>query len=226
MNELSVFVDESGDFGEYESHSPFYIVSLVFHEQSVDISAELTRLRDFMKLRGLPDYTVHAGPLIRRDNEYRGFDLDERKRIFDNLFNFLRVVDISYHPIIIEKKQLVDDVDLVYRITKQLSAFLNEHNQTFMSYDRVIVYYDYGQSELAKILVSVFNAKLTNVVIRKIAPANYKLLQAADMLCTLELLSFKSERKMLSKSETVFFKSARNLHRYYLRVLKKKRFGK
>ena len=31
MKELSVFVDESGDFGQYEQHSPFYIISLVMH---------------------------------------------------------------------------------------------------------------------------------------------------------------------------------------------------
>ena len=32
--ELSVFVDESGDFGEYDHHAPYYIISLVFHNQS------------------------------------------------------------------------------------------------------------------------------------------------------------------------------------------------
>lgn len=35
--ELSVFVDESGDFGEYDYHAPYYIISLVFHNQSHDI---------------------------------------------------------------------------------------------------------------------------------------------------------------------------------------------
>ena len=33
MRELSVFVDESGDFGEYDYHSPYYIITLVFHNQ-------------------------------------------------------------------------------------------------------------------------------------------------------------------------------------------------
>lgn len=26
MKELSIFIDESGDFGEYDYHSPWYIV--------------------------------------------------------------------------------------------------------------------------------------------------------------------------------------------------------
>ena len=31
MKEISIFVDESGDFGEYNHISPFYIVTMVFH---------------------------------------------------------------------------------------------------------------------------------------------------------------------------------------------------
>jgi len=41
MKELSVFVDESGDFGPSEYHSPYYIVTLVFHDQSADIGKTL-----------------------------------------------------------------------------------------------------------------------------------------------------------------------------------------
>ena len=33
MRELSIFIDESGDFGEYDYHSPWYIVTMVFHNQ-------------------------------------------------------------------------------------------------------------------------------------------------------------------------------------------------
>ena len=42
--ELSIFVDESGDFGDYAEHSSYYIVSMVFHDQSVNIMAEINEL--------------------------------------------------------------------------------------------------------------------------------------------------------------------------------------
>ena len=96
--------------------------------------------------------------------------------------------------------------------------------ETFICYDRIAVYYDYGQMELTSILVSVFNAVLHNVEFKKILPAYYKLFQVADMLCTLELLAVKAERKMLSKSEILFFSSERNLYKSYLRAIYRKRF--
>ena len=52
MKELSVFVDESGDFGQYEQHSPFYIISLVMHDQSVDITNDLNKLEKEMRYQG------------------------------------------------------------------------------------------------------------------------------------------------------------------------------
>lgn len=38
---LSVFIDESGDFGPYEPHSPYYLVALVLHEQNFDITEDI-----------------------------------------------------------------------------------------------------------------------------------------------------------------------------------------
>ena len=49
MKELSVFVDESGDFGEYEKHAPYYIITMILHDQSVDISAEISKLNEALK---------------------------------------------------------------------------------------------------------------------------------------------------------------------------------
>ena len=224
MKELSVFIDESGDFGAYEPHAPYYILTLVFHDQATDVTKSINQLNTAVSNSGLPDYTIHTGPLIRREGEYLHLSLLERKQIFNFLYNFVRVSDISYRTFIIEKKQFVENIDLNVQITKKLSVFLFEHMEKFMYYDRIVVYYDYGQMDLTNILVSVFNTVLQNVKFKKILPVNYKLFQAADMLCTLELLSKKSEKKTLSKSELLFFTSERDLHKSYLRAIFRKRF--
>ena len=42
---LSVFIDESGDFGAYEHHAPYYLVAMVLHDQSVDITSDIRGIR-------------------------------------------------------------------------------------------------------------------------------------------------------------------------------------
>jgi len=223
MKVLSIFCDESGDFGEYEPHSPFYIVSLVFHEQDKDIDDDIYRLNSQIRNYGLPDHTIHTAPLIRNEGLYGNMPLQDRKRIFNSLYNFVRKANITYHNLVVDKKQCVIETDLVVKLSKQLSSFLREHIIDFLDYDQIICYYDYGQRELTNILVTALNVALNNVEFRKVSPAEYRLFQAADLLCTMELLTAKSERKALSKSEILFFRSERDLNKQYLRALKLKR---
>jgi hypothetical protein len=223
MKTLSIFIDESGDTGSYDHRSPYYLVSLVFHDQACDISPNIQRLQTAVKQAGYPDCIVHAGPLIRREKEFSELIMLERKRIFNCLYNFTRTVDITYHTLSVEKKQLQHELDLMVRLVKGFSTFFREHQAFLLSYDRVIVYYDHGQSELNSILVSLFSSWLNNVEFRKVTPADYKLFQAADMLCTLELLALKAENKTLSKSELAFFASPRDFYKGYLNAIRKKK---
>ena len=224
MKELSVFVDESGDFGAYDHHAPYYLVTLVFHDQSANILPDIQRLQSIMRDCGITENTVHTGPLIRRESEYRNLSVLERRKIFNFLFNFVRAIDVTYETVVVEKKQLSDERDLNAQLSKQIGAFLRSRLEALSAYDKVIVYYDKGQAELTRILVSVFNAILQNVEFRTVIPADYKLFQAADMLCTLELLSLKYAAKASTNSERLFFPSDRNFRKNFIRPMSKKRF--
>ena len=50
MKELSIFVDESCDFGETDDKQSYYIVSFVFHDQGNDISEEVKHLEKSITL--------------------------------------------------------------------------------------------------------------------------------------------------------------------------------
>ena len=75
MHELSIFVDESGDFGEYSSNSPYYLVTFVIHEQNNSITQQIDRLNECINNIGQNIKAVHAAPIIRREEIYKNFDI-------------------------------------------------------------------------------------------------------------------------------------------------------
>lgn len=81
MKELSIFVDESGDFGEYAYHSPYYIISFVLHDQGNSINQDLALLENELRNIGYPNHCIHVGPTIRQEEEYRDVDIETRQKI-------------------------------------------------------------------------------------------------------------------------------------------------
>ena len=222
MNELSIFVDESGDFGEFDPRAPFYILSLVIHDQRVSISDDLSLLESEMRNIGWPNHCVHAGPIIRAEHEYKEISLYERQQIIRRLMTFTRKLEIRYKALFVEKRKGTDEIAITGMLSKQLADFIRQNESFFNGYDTVKVYYDNGQTEVTKILVSVFTTLLSNVVFIKVIPSEYRLFQVADLICTLKLTELKLDKKTLSKSEQYFFQDERTFRKNYLKPLVKK----
>lgn len=218
-----MFIDESGDFGPYEHHAPYYIITLVFHDQESDISAQVSHLRRHIAEQGLSEsHAIHSVPLIRRERDYGGTDLTARRKLFRSLFTFMRLCRISYKSFVFRKRELGDHDKMVSRISREVSLFIREHLEFFQSFDRVIVYYDNGQKEITNLVNTLFNAFL-EADARKVSPSDYSLFQAADMFCTLTLLEEKLENEGLNNSEKEFFTSTRDLKKNYLKPLEPKK---
>ena len=62
MKELSIFIDESGDFGAYDYHSPYYIITMVFHDQTIDIREPVFKLNQELAYLNLNGLCIHTGP--------------------------------------------------------------------------------------------------------------------------------------------------------------------
>ena len=90
-------------------------------------------------------------------------------------------------------------------------------------FDKVIVYYDNGQRELGSILNAIFSIQLSNVEFRKAEPQKYRLLQAADFLCAIDLLKIKRDENRLSKGEKQFFYKPNELKKTFIKGISKKR---
>ena len=224
MREYSIFCDESGTFSKYNARAPYYITTFVLHDQAESIAEMVEKLDTALASFQIRTRTVHAGPLIRREDEYEFTDIITRRKIFQRLFVFTRTCRIAYQPFIVDKRHITDEKTLSDLLSNQIRAFLLSNLAFFQGYDRIVLYYDYGQSELTKLLKDTCGEILSNLEIRKVRPVDYKLFQAADLLCTLELLAQKAENKALSRSELAFFHSERELRRTYLKPIQQKRF--
>jgi len=221
MKELSVFVDESGDFGEYEKHSPYYLITLVLHDQEEDISDQLAHLETELSNMGFPEHCIHTGPIIRKEEEYRYLDLEVRQKLMKRMMGFVRRLNIQCSSFYIEKRKIDDPLTAVSLLSKQIASFIKEHLEYFVSFDVVKVYYDNGQVEVNKILASVFNTLLENVEFRKVLPSSYRLFQVADLICTIRLAELKLDNHQLSSSERRFFKDERTLKKNYIKPIKR-----
>ena len=225
MSTLSVFIDESGDFGPYSPHSPYYIITLLFHDQSKDISSQVEHLRTHVKEMGFDEsHAIHSAPLVRREKDYVALDLPSRRKLFRYLLTFMRLCDISYRSFVFKKREYPEHDALVSRMSKEVGGFVRDNLSFFQGFDEIVVYYDGGQKEITNIINAVFNV-LLDADIRRVTPSDYRLFQAADMACTLELLDLKYSSSSLSASELEFFRGERNLHKNNLKVAYGKRFG-
>lgn len=220
---LSIFIDESGDFGAYESHCPYYLVSMVMHDQRIEIKDNLICLDEHLQRLGYPNHAIHTGPLIRREAVYANDTVESRKKLFNSLFHFTRQLNFRYICVSIRKSECRDEIDMASHLSRAISEELRRNKEYLESFDKVIIYYDNGQIELTKILTSIFNSLFFNVEFRKVQPVNYRLFQVADLICTLELLSIKERNHLLTKSEEMFFGSVKELKKSYLRPLQKKK---
>lgn len=180
MKELSVFIDESGDFGDYDPRSPFYIISMIVHDQSNNISAQVRALDEALKNTALKRDFIHVGPLIRREDEYKYMTAEERLRILKKFINFTTKVEFLYETFYIRKKHIGDDYEMISKLARQLSDFIKRHYPYFLSFDTVKLYYDNGQAGVMKILISVFTALFENTDYKKALQKDYKLLQVAE----------------------------------------------
>lgn len=219
---LSVFIDESGDFGTYDYHAPYYLVTMVLHDQSVDISANINTLEEHMRNLGYEHHAVHTGPLIRRESVYVNDMMENRLKLFNSLFHFARKLDFKYICVKIKKSECPDVITMTAKLSKAIADAIRSRTEFWEQYDRVIVYYDNGQMELTKILTSVFSTLYAHIDFRKVKPVDYRLFQVADLVCTMELLEEKAESNSFTKSERDFLGSPRDFKKNQLKYLKKK----
>ena len=185
----------------------------------------LKKLEDSTKNSGFDFEYIHTGPVIRREDVFFGLSIDERRKLLFKMLNFIVSSPIAYEMAVVNRKEAPDKISLSGKLGREISNVIGKHKAFFDGFDKIIVYYDNGQIELGAILNTVFSIHFSNVEFRKAEPQKYCLLQAADFICSMELLKIKKNENRLSKSEKQFFYKPQELKKTFLKAIDKKRLG-
>ncbi len=222
MRELSVFVDESGN---NRMDSKYYLLTLVFHDQRQGIAELVKGYESGLEERGLDNIPLHLGPLMRGNDAYGCMDVITRRKLLSVFRSFVNKLPFSYQTFAYEKRHYSDDAALFTAMRRDLVNFLFNRIDRFQMYDVVKIYYDNGQDEITRVLHSGFEYALGRqaVVYRGGSPEEYRLQQAADYACGLELASLKYEKSEQSKTEALFFGTRREFLKNFLKKLRKHR---
>ena len=225
MEELSIFVDESGDAGET---SRFYLITLVFHEQHKRIEDIVTPYSRALKEKGLPDIPMHLGPLLQGHDEYEYMDVGTRKGLLYSFTVLIQHLPFSYVTFAYKKAEFRNEsANLLSRMKRDLVLALFDGLEYFQGFETVKIYYDNGQEIVTKALHDAIEYALARnaIVYRDATPSDYRFFQVADYLCTLELTALKYQRKTESTTDKRFFGEWGSFKKNYLKKIRKKRLN-
>ena len=100
MEELSIFIDDY--------HSPYYIITMVFHDQQEDIQPAILKLDQELSYLNLDNLCIHTGPIIRKEEVYINMSVDERRRIFNKMVaSFAKLISATSVSTLRKSKSLM-----------------------------------------------------------------------------------------------------------------------
>lgn len=137
MKELSVFIDESGDFGQIKERPAYYLVTFVFHNQDDCIEEQVSKLEESICSSEFDVEYIHTGPVIRREEVFARYSIDERRKLLYKMLNFVNKCPISYLTVIVDRREATDKIALSGKLAKAINRALSEHIEFFSDFGRI-----------------------------------------------------------------------------------------
>lgn len=131
MKELSVFVDESGNYGGRSAK--YYLITLVFHDQSASIVEPIEHYEHALRTRGLPDIPLHMNPLMHGNESYKAMDTRVRSRLLAGFASFANKCPITYVTFSYQRDRFANDQTMFARMRRDLVLFYSIRCSLFKS---------------------------------------------------------------------------------------------
>ena len=164
--------------------SRYYLLTLLFHDQSDDISGIVASYERSLANRELKDIPMHFAPLIRGNGPYEGLDTPGRNGLLMSFTVFCSIAPVRYTTFLYRKDQFEDAAALRVKMKRDLIAFLFEHLAWLQGYDRIKIYYDDGQRIITHVLHHAFEYAVSKqtIMYKEASPTDYRLAQMADFI--------------------------------------------
>lgn len=221
MKELSIFVDESG---EQEGPSRYYLITLVFHEQDASLTDAILHYERSLQYKNLPDIPFHASPLMNGHDDYEHLDLETRKRLLNTFNVFVQNLPITYKTFWYRKSEVNTPMKLEAKMKRDLANYMFDRLERFQSFDSVKIYYDGGQQVITEALHAAIDYTISKqaTIYRKTQFKDFRLAQAADYLCAIELTRIKYEHSEQTKTDIKIFGYIGTFKKNYLKQAHRK----
>ena len=197
---------------------------MVLHEQSDDISQIISLYEGDLRTKGLPNIPLHTSPLMYSKDDYAGMDIQDRKRLLQSFFTMLQHMPIRYHTFSYKRSELCDGAALEIRMKRDVVNFIFDNLGYLQKFDKVKVYYDSGQRVVTKALHDAVEYTLSTEVVmyKNGSPKDYRLAQAADLICALELAALRFEAGETAKTYNRFFGTYGYFKKNWLKKIRRK----
>lgn len=206
MSVLSIHIDESGNLNLSNRQNPTYCLTMVFHNQDDNISSNLQFLDKRLSEIDCDVPFIHTSPLIRQDKPFEDLLMTDRMHIFRIFSRFVEQLPITYASFSVTKTFYQEDKQIEEAFRRQIKNFIEYNLECFQIFEKITVYYDCGQSIISKILRDTFGKIFDNRMdFRTAYQKDYRLMQVADFVCTLEQSKIRWDEHRPTKSEKDFF---------------------
>lgn len=223
---LSVYVDESGNFGDVRDSSRYCMVTLVFQDDIAKNPLLDQEYADGIFRQGAdPESMVfHTAPLIRQEDQFSAMSRNMRGKLFYQMLSYVRKSDLCFHCFMIDTRFVASVNQIVETLKKGVCGFFGEHSNFFDVHTALRIYYDAGQKGVSRILEAIPETCPCEIVWQQgVRQENCRMLQVADFICTVKLIEHRLKEGLpFNLSEQKFFGSPRTFERNVLRKIKPK----
>lgn len=182
---------------------------------------------DFIVLGGNPGSGTRIADVLATTARvsYEGMDEEARKRLPSSFKVFSRHLPIRHACLALDTKEFTSPDDVTVGMRRAIVDFMFDHLEYLQGFDDIKVCYNDGQHSIARTIHGAVEYVLSKnaVILKKAPPADYRLGQAADYICTVELAALRYRDRRTTATDEKFFGSWSRFRRGVLKEVRAKR---